>query len=313
MFFCFLICCMCHPISTKMEEARFMTCTAACQQAMIKTLRLHFRGSSHVVHLYIQSTDTNLQQEFKIEKLFHSISLQRLANKLWVLSLHPLGAFDPNHHHSPLSPWHSAYWSADASQRTKKKNPWQSSSFCRCSRQAVGGVFVAGAADGGTECFSRPRHEAEPQTLQALPGQLALSWWQRRLSKNQSPSCLPAAPLHRFVGVGYGHVRQRKPVSARPECVFVFVCIKYNAEVWADLIFRCDYKWTSTGIFDISPSSYQNPAGGEAGGAVVPELMTLIKSGWLISFSRGCRMNVIIKSATNLYMSISWVTLPTNR
>ena len=70
MFFCFLICCMCHPISTKMEEARFMTCAAACQQAMNKTLRLHFRGSSHVVHLYIQSMDTKLQQEFKIEKLF---------------------------------------------------------------------------------------------------------------------------------------------------------------------------------------------------------------------------------------------------
>lgn len=85
---------------------------------------------------------------------------------------------------------------------SEDRNPWKTLGSCQLLQQAVGGVFLctwklrpAGhrvfLATHTTKRSHRPR---EP-----LPGQLALSWWQRRLSRNQSEPCLPAAPFHRFM------------------------------------------------------------------------------------------------------------------
>lgn len=128
---------------------------------------------------------------------------------------------------------------------SEDRNPWKTLGSCQLLQQAVGGVFLctlklrpAGhrvfLATHTTKRSHRPR---EP-----LPGQLALSWWQRRLSRNQSEPCLPAAPFHRFMDACV-YVRGGKslflPDPSLPwfACVCVRMCMKHHAEGSADLIF----------------------------------------------------------------------------
>lgn len=103
--------------------------------------------------------------------------------------------------------------------------------FCACGRWGRRGQRVLLA----THATKRNHRLCEP-----LPGQLALSWWQWRLSRNQSQPCLPAAPFHRFmdacVYVCAGKSLFLPDLSLpRFACVCVHMCIKYHAE--ADLIF----------------------------------------------------------------------------
>lgn len=173
-----------------------------------------------------------------------------------------------------------------------------------CTRRLrrVGSVNVL--ATHTTNRSHRPR--------KLLPGQLALSWWQRRLSRNQSPPCLPAAPLHRFVGVGVCvRVWQRKPVSARPERVFM--CVPCWGFSRFNLPKRLEIKKKSGGIFEISQSSYQKPSRWWERGCGFWTTDTGIKSGWSIRFCCVCRMNMIMKAARLLKRTVSWESVSIGR
>lgn len=197
---------------------------------------------------------------------------------------------------------------------SEDRNPWKTLGSCQLLQQAVGGVFLctwklrpAGhrvfLATHTTKRSHRPR---EP-----LPGQLALSWWQRRLSRNQSEPCLPAAPFHRFMDACV-RAWWKKPVPARPE--FALICMRLCAHVheapcrrFSRFNLPTDYKWKSRG--SVSHHHQSMKTGGGREHVVSSQLMMLIKF-WLInSFCYGWRANVIIKPARLLRMPISQATV----
>lgn len=137
----------------------------------------------------------------------------------------------------------SAFWSADASQRIETHGkPWAPVSCCSRQWEVCFCVHGSWGRQGHRVFLATHTTKRSHRPREPLPGQLALSWWQRRLRRNQSEPCLPAAPFHRFMDACV-YVRGGKslflPDPSLPwfACICVRMCMKHHAEGPADLIF----------------------------------------------------------------------------
>lgn len=217
----------------------------------------------------------------------------------------------------------STYWSADASQRIKKKKN-REKTWAALGRRVVQWevcfcVYVVAAVGGVREFFFFLPTHATKQSHR--PCKLSLDSWHsaddsRGLAGiNLHRVCL----LHHFIDLWpWVHTCAAEKACFCQTWVCIYLCVRVHKvpmlRVQQILIFPCDYKWKSSGIFEIPPWSYQNPGRWwKRAGSGFWTNDAVIKSGWSIRFCCVCRMNMSMKAAWLLQMSISWASVSMER